>query len=39
MKIPYCEARETDMMEADLGPVDLASLNFGPCEIKTLRII
>ena len=35
---PHRSARETDLMERPLGPVDLGRLTFGPFEIKTILL-
>lgn len=32
------EVRATDLLEDDLGPVDVGALTFGPFELRTLRV-
>jgi alpha-mannosidase len=36
--LPHTRACETDLLERDLGPVDLRALRFGAFEIKTIRL-
>jgi alpha-mannosidase len=37
-ELPHGSARETNLMEVPLGPVDLGRLEFTPFEIKTIHL-